>query len=271
MGNNWELDYVNLIKDILKNGELKSSRAGGVYTVFARTLTVDNLEWEFPILQGRKMFFRQILGEFAALIRGPKNISDFKKYGCNYWDKWAGENGDINIDYGNIWNNFGGVNQMQKLVETLHNNPNDRRMIISGWKPDNLNNLNLPCCHLLYQWFVRQNKYLDMIWYQRSVDTMIGLPSDIVLAAIWNILLAYQTGYLPGKVTMFLADTHIYTNHLEQTQSYIENTERLFSDNAPEPISYKLSPKATVFNFEPEMIQIDYKQLAPPIKFELNG
>lgn len=266
----WEINqYGALINKILHKGEKRPSRAGDTYSIFGEKIEVDLSDGSFPLLQGRKMFYKGVLGELAAMFRGPKTVEDFEKFGCNYWKDWANEDGSIKVDYGNAWIDYNGVNQLEKVVEKLLNTPNDRRIIIDAWRPDRLDDLSLPCCHLLYQWYVRDGKFLDMVWYQRSVDTMVGLPSDIVLAATWNILLANQCGYTPGVVKLMLGDTHIYANHLEGTMDYVK---QLNSIKKHDKISYTLDPKATVFNFRPEMLVINEEEYKPKqaIKFALN-
>lgn len=275
--NNWEItQYSELINKILKKGEKRSSRAGDVYSIFGEQIVI-NIEHEFPLLRGRKIFYKPVLGELAAMLRGPKTVEDFKKFGCNYWDAWGkfphgaptveqvDQVGLINVDYGNAWIDFNGVNQLEQLVDKLKNSPTDRRMLISGWRPDRLAELSLPCCHLLYQWYVRDGTHLDMIWYQRSVDTMIGLPSDIVLAAAWTIILANQCDYKPGIIKLILGDTHIYTNHLAPTLTYMRQLQPYDM-----PINYLCFPDTTVTNFTPDMLVIEDYNPAPAIKFELN-
>lgn len=264
----WERQqYAQLIQKILHSGEKRSSRAGDVYTIFGETLDID-ITTSFPLLRGRKLFYKPVLGELAAMLRGPKTIEDFKKFGCNYWDAWNDGEGNITVDYGNSWIDYNGVNQLESVVDKLINNPYDRRILISGWRPDRLADLSLPCCHLLYQWYVRKDKYLDMIWYQRSVDTMVGLPSDIILAAAWTAVLAFQTGYVPGKIKMMLGDTHIYANHLEGTLEYLRQLNNVPMDTPHH--SYGVNSNATVFNFKPDMFEIQNYEPADKIKFELN-
>lgn len=264
----WEArQYGALINKILHKGQKRASRAGNTYSIFGEVIEIDLSTNDFPILQGRKMFYEGVLGELAAMFRGPKSVEDFEKFGCNYWKDWANEDGSLQVDYGNAWIDYNGVNQLEQLVEKLNNNPNDRRLLIDSWRPDNLGNLSLPCCHLLYQWYVRDGKYLDMVWYQRSVDTMVGLPSDIILCAAWNIILANQCGYTPGTIKLVLGDTHIYTNHIEQCLDYIKQLNTL---KEHKPINYDIDPKATVFNFRPEMIKLHSYEPCDPIKFSLN-
>lgn len=275
----WEVhQYAKLINEILYKGEKRASRVGNTYSVFGKTLTIDCSDG-FPLLRGRKMFYKPVLGELAAMLRGPKHVDDFKKFGCNYWDDWAAKPGDclydgeeakggeLNVDYGNAWLDFNGFNQLEDLVYKLKNNPDDRRMIISAWRPDRLHELSLPCCHMMYQWYVREKEYLDMIWYQRSVDTMIGLPSDIILGAVWNIILARQCGYKPGLVQFMLGDTHIYENHISGTLEYMR---QLRDIGESQGLPYSIAENVTVDNFKPDMINVKNYNPRPAIKFELN-
>lgn len=264
----WEAQqYGTLVNKILHKGQKRPSRAGHTYSIFGETIEIDLSDGSFPLLQGRKMFFKGVLGELAAMLRGPKSVADFEKYGCNYWKDWADEDGSLRVDYGNAWIDYNGVNQLEQLVDKLINNPDDRRMLISAWRPDKLGDLSLPCCHLLYQWYVRDGKYLDMVWYQRSVDTMVGLPSDIILCAAWNILLAQQCGYTPGVIKLVLGDTHIYANHVEPTLDYIKQLNTL---KEHKPIKYALDPTANVNNFRPEMFVMNEYEPCDAVKFDLN-
>lgn len=284
MRDNWEIhQYAPLIDRILKKGQRRATRNVETYSLFGEQITID-LQLGFPVLYGRKMFIQPVLGEFAVFIRGPKNIADFQKYGCNYWNQWgakepkaglyidtAQELGDINVDYGNAWIDWDGVNQVERVIRTIKENPADRRLIVSGWRPDRLEQLSLPCCHLLYQWYVRDG-YLDMVWYQRSVDTMVGLPSDVILCALWNILLANECGLKPGVIKLWLGDTHIYSNHLQPTLEYLRQLQAMaYKGSSPySTIAYTLKPNTTLFGFEPNMLNLgDYKP-EQAIKFELN-
>ena len=218
----YERDYAELVRHILLYGDERNTRNAKAISTFGKTLTVHELRYgEFPLLSGRKMYPKGVLGELAAFLKGPKNIEDFENEGCNYWSKWADADGSINVDYGNLWLDFNGVNQLDALLDSLSTDPYGRRHIISGWNPANLRDLSLPCCHLLYQWYVNDNE-LDMIWYQRSVDMMIGLPSDVILAAAWNVLIANHVGLNPGKLIFMLGDTHIYSSHKEQAMQYVK-------------------------------------------------
>jgi thymidylate synthase len=221
-----EKDYKDLIQRILDNGDFRQTRNARTKALFGERLIVDVDPGEFPILTSRKMFYKGVLGELAAMLRGPKDLKSFEEQGCPYWKLWAGENGELNVDYGNTWINFNGsgVNQLKGVLDKLKNNPTDRRMLVVGTNPQNLE-VSLPSCHILYQWFVRDGKYLDMMWYQRSVDTLIGLPSDIIVAYAWNMAMAKDSGLEPGRIIMNLGDTHIYEPHIEGAKEYIERPE----------------------------------------------
>ncbi|PIR06664.1 MAG: thymidylate synthase [Candidatus Komeilibacteria bacterium CG11_big_fil_rev_8_21_14_0_20_36_20] len=284
-----EWSYKSLIREILAEGLKKETRNGATISLFGKTLAFDTSK-TFPLIRSRKMFYKPVIGELAAMLKGPKHINDFKQYGCNYWDAWGAEKegclydeeqakgGELNLDYGNAWLDFNGYNQLKELINTLQTNPNNRRMIISAWRPDRLDELSLPCCHLLYQWYTRTEivnekevTFLDMIWYQRSVDTMVGLPSDIILAAAWNIILANQCGFTSGNITMILGDTHIYENHLPQVDIFLNTTLSDYPNlRFPDAPSYSIDKDATVFNFKPEMLNINNYISGPVIKFELN-
>lgn len=263
----FELDYADLVREVLLDGILKQTRNGNTISVFGRSLVIDDIDEVFPIIQGRKMWPQGVLGELAAMLRGPKHIDDFKKWGCNYWGDWAKEDGSINIDYGNVWRDFNGVDQIAQLKDNLANNPNDRRMIISGWKPDGMSDLDLPCCHYSYQFYVADN-VLSMIWTQRSVDMMIGLPSDIIFAAAWLIAIANEFGMSVGSIKMDFGDCHVYEEHMSNAWEYVH----IVNDSIMEPIGYNYPNIGKDFcEFVPADIELDAYVSFPPLTFELKS
>lgn len=219
----YELSYKELIQKILDEGELRHTRNGNTISVFGQNISF-NIQDGFPLLTGRKIYYKGVFGELAAMLKQPKTIKDFEDQGCNYWKLWGNSDGTINIDYGNKWLDFNGINQHAELIDKLKNNPTDRRMIITGWDPSNISNLNLPCCHYAYQWYVREGKYLDMIWHQRSTDVMIGLPSDVVFASAWNIMIANEVGLIPANIYMTIGDSHIYEEHITKAEEYLNSS-----------------------------------------------
>lgn len=216
----FELDYAGMVAQILKHGELRETRNAVTKSLFGMSLTVD-VNDNLALIQGRQIFYKGVLGELAAMLRKPQHVDDFKKWGCNYWDKWADKDGNLSIDYGNAWFDFNGFDQIADLKDKLANNPTDRRMIVSGWRPDGLSSLSLPCCHYSYQFYVERGGVLNMIWTQRSVDMMIGLPSDIVFASAWLISIANEFNMNAGYIKMDFGDCHVYESHFEEAKKYL--------------------------------------------------
>lgn len=266
---NYEQDYRQLVKKILDTGELRDGRNGKTLTIFGETLKVDLSDTnEFPLLTGRKIFYKGVLGELAAMLRGPKTLEDFKKFGCNYWDLWAKQDGTINVDYGNSWIDFNGIDQLERLRDSLMNDPRGRRHLVTGWRPDNLWTLDLPCCHYAYQFYIRDGVYVDMLWHQRSCDTMIGLPSDVIFATAWLIIIANDLGYVPGVITMTLGDTHIYEEHIDQAKEYLKT---LMSDTPTYVFSDPMLMYRDFREFEPSWLVIENYNPVTTMKFELKA
>lgn len=258
----FEKQYVNLVSRVFNTGEVKAGRNGNTLSIFGASLAFD-LQVEFPILRGRRMYFKGVLGELAAMLRQPKHLADFEKWGCNYWAKWAKPDGSIAVDYGNTWFNFNGVDQIAMLRKALWNSPDSRRMVISGWRPGA--EVDLPCCHYAYQFYVRKSadgqEYLDMLWHQRSADTMIGVPSDAVFAAAWMIAICAEVKHLkPGRCFMTFGDTHIYEEHLIQVPTYIESADYELSRES-RPVHWSYSGPEVVNHFaafEPSWVTLAY-------------
>lgn len=267
MIHNFEDSYIALLNDIME-GSGRNTRNGETRTLFGVQLKSPELKRTcLPLLLGRKVFYRGVVGEMAAFLKGPKNLGAFLKEGCNFWRPWAGVDGTLTVDYGNAWLDFNGVNQLEKVVNSLKDDPMSRRHLISGWRPDTIDELSLPCCHYAYQWFI-DGEYLDMLWIQRSADSMIGLPSDIFSAALFNILMAQTVGKKPGQLTFQLGDTHIYKEHYDAVDQYIwQYTQMLPRAQA----TWYLHPEATVFNFEPHMFDVLFYHPEAAIKLEVKA
>lgn len=260
----FELAYSRLVDRVLHMGERRETRNGATRGLFGTHLKFDCNGDRIPLIQGRKMYPAGVLGEFAAMIRGPECLDDFKKWGCNYWDNWADEDGLLDLDYGNAWQH-----QLDWVIDRLKTDPTNRRLLISGWSllPWNIEKLSLPCCHYAYQFYVRDGVFLDMMWMQRSVDMMIGLPSDMLFAALWLKLMANETGYQAGSVTMSLGDCHVYDEHIPGAREYLSATWLPNALRAP-TMKLHLEPGMSQRKFEPSMADISYESLSP-IKFEL--
>lgn len=265
-GSYFEAEYRALVKDIINNGELRPTRNGNTKAVFGRTIKVDlSVDTNFiPLLNGRRMYYTGVFGEFAAFMHNAKTVEEFKSFGCNYWELWADAKGRLELDYSEQLFNFNGVNQLQNLVEALQKDPYSRRHIISLWRPDRFDKLSLQCCHYSYQFYVTTDGKLDMIWNQRSVDTMVGLPSDIILAYLWVKSLASMTKLSPGVITMNLGDCHIYEEHLRNASYYTE------------VITPRLIPLATfdcnnIEEFTKDCVDVYQYDPHEPIKFLLKA
>ena len=266
---NLDLAYAALVDKTLLAPK-RETRNGTTRSHFGVHFEIDMRDGTFPLLLGRKIFYRGVLGELAAFLQGPKTVKDFKDMGCNYWDAWGDTNGNIEVDYGNSWLNFNGTNQLYDTIRSIIKDPTGRRHLISGWRPDRLKDLSLPCCHYSYQWYVSNDGYLDIIWNQRSVDLMVGLPSDFVLAAAWNILMAGITNYKPGVIHFMLGDTHIYETHLDSTIKYLNRCEDLTHKGTGFMYpSWELKNPTAILAFRPEDIQINSYIPEAAIKFSL--
>lgn len=263
-----EATYKKLVRNILANGKNKAGRNGNTISLFGKQLKFDANH--IPLLNGRKLFIKGVLGEFAAFMQNKINVNDFKKLGCNYWDAWARPDDRLDLDYveqlhliqvhiNNEW-----YSQLEALKIGLKNDPMSRRHIINLWVPENLHTLSLPCCHYSYQFLVDEDNKLYMIWNQRSADTMVGIPSDMILAYLWVQCLCKELGFIPGEVTMNFGDTHIYEEHIAGAKEYLENiVPKLL------PIA-KLSDEFTcIEKFMPNMLEVIQYDPHPAIKFEL--
>lgn len=264
----FERDYCNLVQKILNKGEYRETRNAATLSIFGESLCAD-LRNGFPILKGRKLYPAGVLGELAAMLRQPTNVKDFERWGCNYWKLWGDKDtGALRVDYGNQWFNFNGVNQIADLKHKLATNPADRRMIINSWRPDRLDDLSLPCCHYSYQFHVSTDNVLNMVWTQRSVDVMIGLPSDMIFAAAWLIAIANEFNFIPGKIKMDFGDTHIYADHEESAYQYLGQA--AIATDVMVDWDYNTS-RMDFTQFEPsDLVLLNYNP-QPPINFKLHG
>jgi len=265
----FEHQYCQLVEMIIDHGEHRQTRNASTRSIFGQMLDVYVGQELFPLITGRRMYPNGVFGELAAMLRRPTHVEDFKKWGCNYWDSWGDSDGFINVDYGNAWFDFNGVDQIAELKHNLQRNPTNRRMMISGWRPDRLNDLSLPCCHYNYQFYVTADKQLHMLWSQRSVDMMVGLPSDIVFAAAWLIAIANEFGLIPGKISFALGDCHIYEQHVDGAMRYLDQAHSL--SNADSEVAYRyMAPAGADFcTFDPQNLVLSLHNAMPSIRFDL--
>ncbi|HEY1072447.1 thymidylate synthase [Brevundimonas sp.] len=242
-----EWQYLNLLRDILDNGVRRDDRTGtGTLGVFGRQIRFD-LSKGFPLLTTKKLHTRSIFIELLWFLRGDTNIGWLKENGVGIWDEWADEHGDLGPVYGKQWRswatpNGSSIDQIQKLVHGLKTNPNSRRHIVSAWNPADVDDMALPPCHCLFQFFVADGK-LSCQLYQRSADVFLGVPFNIASYALLTMMLAQVVGLEPGDFVHTFGDAHLYLNHLEQAEL------QLTRQPLPLP-TLTVAPKSELFAYE---------------------
>lgn len=214
--------YLNLLEDIMENGTFKGDRTGtGTKSVFGRQIRFD-LSEGFPLVTTKKVHLRSIIYELLWFLSGSTNIKYLNDNGVTIWDEWADENGDLGPVYGHQWRSWptpdgGTIDQIANLVESLKNNPNSRRHIVSAWNVAEVDHMALPPCHSLFQFYVADGR-LSCQLYQRSADMFLGVPFNIASYALLTMMLAQVCGYEPGDFVHTFGDAHIYTNHFDQVR-----------------------------------------------------
>lgn len=254
--------YLDLLKNILENGEKKDDRTGtGTISLFG-TQTRYNLNNGFPIVTTKKIHLKSIIHELLWFLKGDTNIKYLQDNGVKIWNEWADKNGELGPVYGKQWRNFNGVDQISNVVKTLKTNPNSRRIIVSAWNPQDVDKMALPPCHTLFQFFVINNK-LSCQLYQRSADCFLGVPFNIVSYSLLTMMIAQVCNLELGDFIHTTGDTHIYLNHIEQVKLQLSR----------EPYKLpkiKINPNIKdIFGFKYEDFElIDYK-CHPTIKAEV--
>jgi len=260
----YELNYRELVQSVIDFGQTRICRNGETRALFGQQLIIDELQHKvFPILTQRQIFYKGVLGELAAFVRGATTVEEFKRWGCNYWDANAAawrvnrdvppEDHEIGQVYGAQWTNWEctGFNQIKHLLINLREDPHGRRHVLTTYSPTA--QACLPPCHLLTQFFVNKDQTLDCTVYMRSVDLIHGLPSDVVLYAALLIQVAGAAKYFPGRLIFFLGDTHVYENHISTwNEQQLHNSIHA----APTYKAHRFDP----LSFEPsDMYLINYK------------
>jgi thymidylate synthase len=217
--------YLELLKDILDNGIEKDDRTGvGTFSLFGRQLRF-NLQEGFPLLTTKKLHVKSIIHELLWFLKGDTNIKYLNENGVKIWNQWADENGDLGPVYGFQWRAFGknpehgleGIDQIQWIIDEIKRNPNSRRLVVSAWNSQDLPKMALAPCHCLFQFYVINDK-LSCQLYQRSVDTMLGLPYNISSYSLLTMMVAQQCDLGLGEFIHVSGDVHLYKNHIEQAK-----------------------------------------------------
>lgn len=214
--------YLDLLRRILDEGVEKSDRTGtGTISVFGHQMRF-RMEDGFPLLTTKKLHLKSIIYELLWFLQGDTNVKYLQEHGVRIWNEWADENGDLGHIYGYQWRSWpdykgGFIDQIQEAVDTIRNNPDSRRIIVSAWNVGDLDNMNLPPCHAFFQFYVANGR-LSLQLYQRSADSFLGVPFNIASYALLLMMMAQVTGLKAGDFIHTLGDTHIYKNHLEQVK-----------------------------------------------------
>lgn len=215
-------NYLDYLSDILATGVHKEDRTGvGTTSVFGRQLRFD-LAKGFPLVTTKKLHLRSIIHELLWFLGGDTNVRYLRENGVTIWDEWADENGELGPVYGKQWRRWEGANgkvydQMNAALEQIRTNPDSRRILVSAWKVDEIEDMALPPCHMLFQFYVAGGR-LSCQLYQRSVDSFLGLPFNIASYALLTHLVAQQCDLEVGEFVWTGGDCHIYDNHLDQVK-----------------------------------------------------
>lgn len=214
--------YLDLLNRILEEGVEKKDRTGtGTISVFGNQMRF-HLEDGFPLLTTKKLHLKSIIYELLWFLKGDTNAHYLQEHGVRIWNEWADEDGNLGHIYGYQWRSWpdyqgGHVDQITEVINQIKNNPDSRRMIVSAWNVADLNNMNLPPCHILFQFYVANGK-LSCQLYQRSADTFLGVPFNIASYSLLTMMVAQVCGLQPGDFVYTTGDTHIYLNHIEQVK-----------------------------------------------------
>lgn len=222
--------YLDLMKRIMEEGVVREDRTGtGTRSIFGTQMRFDISE-HFPLLTTKKVHLRSIIYELLWFLNGDTNIKFLNDNKVTIWDEWADEKGELGPVYGKQWRRWECadgrvIDQISNVVEQIKNNPNSRRLIVNAWNVADVDNMALPPCHLLFQFYVA-NGALSCMLYQRSCDFFLGVPFNIASYALLTMMMAQQCNLKPGEFVWTGGDTHLYLNHLEQAKEQLSRTPR---------------------------------------------
>jgi thymidylate synthase len=256
--------YHDLLQHILDNGTFKGDRTGtGTLSTFGYQMRF-NLEDGFPVLTTKKLHLRSIIHELLWFLQGDTNIKYLKDNNVSIWDEWADEDGNLGPVYGYQWRSWptpdgGSIDQISNLIEQIKKNPNSRRLIVNAWNVAYVDNMALPPCHTMFQFYVAEGK-LSCQLYQRSADTFLGVPFNIASYALLTMMVAQVCDLKPGEFIHTLGDAHLYSNHLDQAKLQLER------DFRPLP-TMKINPDVKdIFGFKYEDFELLNYDPHPHIK-----
>lgn len=260
-------NYLDLVQHILENGVEKGDRTGtGTKSIFGYQMRFD-LNQGFPLVTTKKIHLKSVIYELLWFLNGDTNIKYLNEHGVRIWNEWADENGDLGPVYGKQWRSWSlengeSIDQISNVVKLISDAPNSRRMIVSAWNPAVVDEMALPPCHTLFQFYVANNR-LSCQLYQRSADVFLGVPFNIASYALLTLMIAHVTGYQPGEFVHSFGDVHLYNNHIEQAKIQL----------ARQPLSLPtmhLSPEVKdIFSFKFEDFELHGYNPHPAIKAEV--
>jgi thymidylate synthase len=258
-------DYLNVVKEVLETGEARSDRTGvGTRSIFGRQMRFD-LRAGFPMLTNRKLHLKSIVGELIWFIRGQTNIAPLHDMGVTIWDEWADGNGELGPIYGKQWRQWEtvdgkAVDQLAEVIQEIKRNPSSRRLVVSAWNVGQIPQMKLAPCHVMFQFYVSQDKRLSCQLYQRSADLFLGVPFNIASYALLTHMVAQVTGLSVGDFVHTLGDAHLYENHIEQAKQLLAR------DPKPLP-TLKLNPeRRSIDEFKLEDVSLEGYDPHPAIK-----
>ena len=222
--------YLDLLSRILNEGVHKGDRTGtGTLSVFGNQMRFD-LRDGFPLLTTKKLHLKSIIYELLWFLRGDTNVHYLQEHGVRIWNEWADENGELGPVYGHQWRSWpdykgGTIDQIANVLDQIKHHPNSRRMLVTAWNPAEVEEMALPPCHCLFQFYVADGR-LSLQLYQRSADTFLGVPFNIASYALLLQMMAQVTGLEAGEFIHTTGDTHLYSNHLEQAKLQLTRTPR---------------------------------------------
>lgn len=260
--------YLYLLNRILTEGVKKGDRTGtGTISIFGNQMRF-NLDEGFPLLTTKKLHLKSIIYELLWFLRGDTNLKYLHEHKVSIWDEWADPDGELGHIYGYQWRSWPGYNgefidQISQVVYDIKNNPDSRRLIVSAWNVADLGNMNLPPCHVLFQFYVAEGR-LSLQLYQRSADTFLGVPFNIASYSLLLMMMAQVTGLKPGDFIYTTGDTHLYLNHIEQARLQLTRTPR------PLP-AMRLNPDVkNIFDFVYEDFTLENYDPWPHIKADIS-
>jgi len=259
--------YLDLMQRVIDTGAEKGDRTGtGTLSVFGHQMRFDLAEG-YPLITTKKLHVKSIIHELLWFLSGDTNIAYLKANGVRIWDEWADENGDLGPVYGHQWRSWPApdgsrIDQISHLVEALRTNPDSRRHIVSAWNVADVDQMALPPCHCLFQFYVADGR-LSCQLYQRSADIFLGVPFNIASYALLTMMMAQVTGYEPGDFVHTFGDAHLYLNHLEQAR------EQLSRPTRPLPVMRLNREVRTIFDFTYDDFELTGYQPHPHIAAEV--